>query len=289
MMGVRVMSDVGEYGAVSEAVAEQFTFASVVEPVSVERFMNDYRGKGQFIQHGPPDRFDWLLSWRSLNALIRDQRPAAPRFRLMNAGNSLPEGTYHRTVQTLRGPLRQLDPARLLAELRSGATLVWDAIDQGHPPIRTAKQVFERALHAFAFINMYASWGTLAGVGDHWDDHEVFVLQLTGSKNWRVHPPTRKWPMPDDLGTEPPARYAHDLTLKAGSVLYLPRGWWHQVTPLNEPSLHLTIGILRPTNADFLGWLLNMAKESDLVRQDFPFPMDDDARTAHAAALRSVL
>ena len=109
------MSDVGEYGAVSEAVAEQFTFASVVEPVSVERFMNDYRGKGQFIQHGPPDRFDWLLSWRSLNALIRDQRPAAPRFRLMNAGNSLPEGTYQRTVQTLRGPLRQLDPARLLA------------------------------------------------------------------------------------------------------------------------------------------------------------------------------
>jgi ribosomal protein L16 Arg81 hydroxylase len=104
-----------------------------------------------------------------------------------------------------------------------------------------------------------------------------------------VHPATRKWPLPGDFAAEPPAKYAHKWTLKAGSVLYLPRGWWHRVTPVNEPSLHLTIGVLRPTNADFLGWLLNVAKESDLVRQDFPSPTDGEARAAHAAALRSML
>jgi hypothetical protein len=251
--------------------------------------MHDYRGKREWLQHGSPDRFDWLLSWRGLNALICDHHPAAPRFRLMKAGDPLPEATYHRTVQTLRGPLRLLDSARLLAQLRSGATLVWDAIDQVHPPIRAAKQELERALQAFVFVNMYASWGTLRGVGDHWDDHDVFVLQLTGRKNWEVHPATRKWPLPDDFIEEPPTNYTYEFTLKAGSVLYLPRGWWHRVTPVNEPSLHLTIGALRPTNADFLVWLLDRAKESDFVRQDFPFPTDDESRMAHAAALRSVL
>jgi ribosomal protein L16 Arg81 hydroxylase len=284
------MRDAGELGAPFLAGVPPFTFASLVEPLDVETFLKDYHGKREWIHHGRPDRFEWLLSWQSLNALIRDQRPASPRFRLMKAGRPLPEGAYYRTGQTLRGPLRLLDTSRLLVELRGGATLVWDAIDQGHPPIRAAKQALERALRAFVFVNMYASWGTLCGVGDHWDDHDVFVLQITGRKNWCVHPATRKWPMPDEsFGDGPPAEYAHEWTLEAGGVLYLPRGWWHRVTPVNEPSLHLTIGVLRPTNADFLSWLLDQAKESDLVRQDFPFATDDDARAAHAGALRSVL
>jgi ribosomal protein L16 Arg81 hydroxylase len=283
------MRDVPESDRLPAAVAEPFTFASLVEPLGVEAFLNDYQGKREWIHQGRPDRFEWLLSWRSLNVLIRDQRPASPRFRLMKGGNPLPEGAYHRTVQTLRGPLRLLDPARLLAELRRGATLVWDAIDQGHPPIRTAKQAFERALHSFVFVNMYASWGTVGGIGDHWDDHDVFVLQITGRKNWRVHPATRQWPLPEDFGGGPPPEYAYNWTLEAGSVLYLPRGWWHRVTPVNEPSLHLTVGVLRPTNSDLLMWLLDRAKQSDLVRQDFPFRMDDGARAAHAALLRSVL
>jgi ribosomal protein L16 Arg81 hydroxylase len=266
----------------SSSSATQFTFASLVEPLGIETFMRDYQGKQEWIHHGRPDRFEWLLSWQSLNTLIRDHRPSFPRFRLMKAGHPVPEGNYHRTIQTLRGPLRQLDPPRLHAELREGATLVWDAIDQAYPPIRAAKQAMERALRAFMFVNMYASWGSIGGFGDHWDDHDVFVLQVIGRKNWHVRPASM-------FNNEPPVEPMQELQLRAGSVLYLPRGWWHRVTPINEPSLHLTIGVLRPTNADFLLWLLDKSKQSDLIGEDFPFEMDDNARTKHAAALRLMI
>jgi ribosomal protein L16 Arg81 hydroxylase len=266
-----------------------FTFSSLIEPLSAREFERGFAGRREWFRRGRAERFDGLLSWRTLNELIRDQRPSGPRFRLMKAASVVPEAAYHRTVQTLRGPLRMIDPAGLLAEVRDGATLVWDAIDQAHPPIRAAKQEVERALRAFVFVNMYASWGGVGGLGGHWDDHDVFVIQLIGRKNWRVQPPARSCPLPEDAGLEPPTRYANDWTLDPGSVLYLPRGWWHRVTPVGEPSLHLTIGVLRPTNADFLRWLVEQVTESDLVRQDFPFPMDEQARVAHAAALRSVL
>lgn len=269
-------------------VEERFTFDALVSPIGRDTFAAAFQGRRMWIHNGDPDRFDSLLSWHILNALIRDQRPAGPRFRLMKDGARLPEEAYHRTVHTLRGPLRQVDPARLLAELRGNATLVWDAIDQCHPPVRAMKQEVERALGAFAFVNVYASWGNASGTNDHWDDHDIFVLQLIGRKCWRVHPATRPWPLPDDRAV-PPATYLQELMLTPGSVLYLPRGWWHLVTPVDEPSLHLTIGMLRPTNADLLGWILNLARESELVRQDLPLVMDDDARAAHAAALRSVL
>jgi hypothetical protein len=60
----------------------------------------------------------------------------ARAFRLMRDGARLPEETYQRNVPTLRGPLRQLDPARLLAELRQGrdAGLGRDRSVAIHPP-----------------------------------------------------------------------------------------------------------------------------------------------------------
>lgn len=268
---------------------ERLTFDALIAPIDRQTFEREYQGSREWVHHGDPDRFDWMLSWTTLNTLIRDQRPAGPRFRLMRNGARLPEETYQRNVPTLRGPLRQLDPARLLAELRRGATLVWDAIDQCHPPARAMKHEVERALGTFAFVNLYASWGNASGTNDHWDDHDIFVLQLIGRKSWQVHPATRPWPLPDDDPGTSPTTYAHDVTLVPGSVLYLPRGWWHLATPVDEPSLHLTIGVLRPTNADFLAWLLDMARESELVRRDFPLTLDGDARAAHAAALRAVL
>ncbi|GAA2767620.1 hypothetical protein GCM10010103_66620 [Streptomyces paradoxus] len=265
-----------------------FAFSSLIEPLGVEEFGRDVMGRRQWFGTGSPDRFTHLLSWRSLNELIRYRRPPAPRFRLVKSGRAVPESAYHRTVHTLRGPLRMLDTARLLVEIRDGATMVWDAIDQAHAPVHAVKQGIERALRAFSFVNMYASWGDVGGFPEHWDDHDVFVVQLLGRKHWQVQQPTRKWPMPEDF-SEPPTEYAHEWTLTPGSVLYLPRGWWHKVTPLNEPSLHLTIGVLRPTNADFMTWLVQQATACDLMRQDIPVLDDDQARAQHAAALRSVM
>jgi hypothetical protein len=265
------------------------TFDDLVAPLGRRAFAAERQGTREWVGHGDHARFDALLSWRALDALIRDQRPSGHRFRLLRRGVRLPEETYQRNVPTLRGPLRQIDPARLMARLRDGATLVWDAIDQCHPPVRALKQEVERALEAFAFVNVYASWGTASGTNDHWDDHEIFVLQVLGRKRWSVHPPTRPSPLPDDDPGTPPTTYLRDVTLTPGNVLYLPRGWWHLVTPLDEPSLHLTVGVLRPTNADLLQWILGLARESELIRRDLPPLADEHARAAHAAALRQTL
>jgi hypothetical protein len=53
-------------------------------------------------------------------------------------------------------------------------------------------------------------------------------------------------------------------------MLYMPRGWWHVVHPLNEPSLHLNVGIQTATGADFLGWWLPRLLRHPALRQDLP-------------------
>ena len=57
----------------------------------------------------------------------------------------------------------------------------------------------------------------------------------------------------------------HVLLLEAGDLLYIPRGWWHVAMPLDEPTLHLTVGVNNLTGADFLRWFADRLRRVDDV------------------------
>ena len=82
----------------------------------------------------------------------------------------------------------------------------------------------------------------------------MFVVQLGGSKRWRIWAPLPRTADPvkgrhpiaaprlDELGDP-----LLDLTLEAGDCLYLPRGYPHAAETTDQPSDHLTIGLLAVT------------------------------------------
>jgi ribosomal protein L16 Arg81 hydroxylase len=72
--------------------------------------------------------------------------------------------------------------------------------------------------------------------------------------------------------------------LSDGDLLYIPRGWWHVAMPLDEPTLHLTVGVNNPTGADLLSWFADRLRCDEQVRCDLPMFATDEAR--HEAAQR---
>jgi len=77
--------------------------------------------------------------------------------------------------------------------------------------------------------------------------------------------------VPGDPKTEkPPETALWEGMLEDGDMLYIPRGWWHVAVPLNEPTLHLTIGVHQLTGLDFLSWYADRLRTSVSVRQDLP-------------------
>ncbi|MCW3817918.1 cupin domain-containing protein [Micromonospora sp. DR5-3] len=240
--------------------------------MTTDEFLNEHYGRSFVHIPGPADRFASLMTWPALNRLLREQRFVHPRLRLTKDNQPVPEQHYWRTVRTPRGGFQQLDVAQLLRHLRDGSTLVVDSIDMAHAPVLRVKQTLQRWLGAYVSTNLYASWGATHGFDVHWDDHDVFVLQVAGTKRWRIYPPTRPWPLLDDVqrGPKPDQPPTADLMLNAGEMLYLPRGWWHDVTADNRASLHLTFAVLRPTNVDFLAWIVQRLKAHDVARRDAP-------------------
>ncbi len=214
-----------------------------------------------------------LLTWADFNRLLATRRLDAPRMRL-SAGQTVDVGAYTRLQTYRRMPNWNATVPHLFhAQLREGATLVVDAIDEMHPPINNLAAELEAWLHTRVQVNAYASWTAKEGFGVHWDDHDVIVVQVSGRKRWRIYGTTREAPLYSDVevDNDAPTEPIDEFTMEPGDVLHVPRGCWHAASASEgEPSLHLTCGLNTTTGADFLDWLTGLLREHVEVRRDVP-------------------
>ncbi|WP_256640474.1 cupin domain-containing protein [Streptomyces murinus] len=231
-----------------------------------------------------------LLTWDDLNEIVATHRLEPPRMRLSRVGEAVPATAYSILRTNRRGvSWYQPEPAEFHARLAEGASLVIDAIDQIHPPVREAAAGLERFFRTPVQVNVYASWTAEEGFGTHWDDHDVVVLQLEGSKRWKIYGPTRLAPAWRDVQAPeaPTGDPLADILLTPGDLLYLPRGWWHAVSAdQGTASLHLTFGLATQTGAEFLGWLCDDLRASVTVRADVPRFGTPEMRADYLAAVR---
>lgn len=265
----------------------------LLEPHTAEEFFASSWGKTYKHIRGRAGRFASLLPWERLNEILRQHRLDFPRLRLMREGKSLPVTSYlrHTSGARRKTPIPHLQPVKFTAQLRAGATLVLDAVDELHTPLEKLAAELELLFRERVQINSYAGWHTSRGFDLHWDDHEVFILQVTGRKRWRIYGETRPHPLAGDTDNpQPTGAPLWEATLEDGDFLYIPRGWWHVAEPLAEPTLHLTVGIHNHTGIDLLQWLGGKLRaESETFRQDLPRFASPAERAAHVGQLKAEL
>jgi hypothetical protein len=183
--------------------------------------------------------------------------------------------------------LQDLDPAALTAGLREGATLIVDAVNEISPPLQRLCAGLAAEFTAASQANLYACWGVTQGFDVHWDDHDVFVVQVEGRKRWALYGPTKAAPTRRGPAADAPVPEAEPelIVLEPGDVLYLPRGHWHAAVGAGGPTLHLTIGLTRKTGGDLVQWLADEVLAEEIGRADLPFEAGDAAVAERLAGL----
>lgn len=142
--------------------------------------------------------------------------------------------------------------------IAKGATLRVRDIDRSSPMLAAFTRTVSRVYAAKSQINLYLTPPATAGFPPHFDNTDVFILQVAGSKKWSLyHEYSNRVPLPDpDVAWEPerfqPLGEAETHIVKVGDVLYLPRGAMHSAVCTDEESLHLTISLKPLTVAELL-------------------------------------
>lgn len=206
-----------------------------------------------------------LLAPGFLDRLLADRgfRPADAR--LVRDREHLPPGTAL-TPPNAHGR-SALDVTAIGAYLLDGFTVVFDGIDLRHEASMRLAEMVERAFGAPVNINGYLSLRPHTSFGAHWDDQEVIIVQLLGSKRWTVEEPTALSPSKAAHPDQTSGRVVWDGELHVGQALYVPRGWGHRVQGNDTLSFHYTITIPRLNGVDVLRTLLG-APTGQLPRLD---------------------
>jgi hypothetical protein len=269
--------------------------ADLVAPQSADDFLDQVYSRSWALYRGDEYRFDCLADWEALNSLLVTLKFESPRFRVARKGQLVPPEEYTEEIQMVnqvgQPSYRRILVEKLVHELAVGATLTLDRVDQAHIPIGKLAAVLENQLKAPVYANLFASWAAIPGFDVHWDNQDVFALQLRGRKHWKVYEPTRLWPLVHDTerALEPDGHPVAEFDLTPGDVLYLPHGWWHSVSAIDEPSLHLTIGFIPSTGIDLMNWVVDQAKSDELFRRRLPRFADADEQARHVSRMRSIL
>jgi hypothetical protein len=265
----------------------------LLEPCPQEEFIASSWGKTFKHVPGQPGKFSHLLPWHQLNRILQQHRLDFPRLRLTQDGRSLPASSYLRyaTSGRRKTTIPRLQTDKLTQQLRQGATLVLDAVDELSEALRELAEGLELFFHERIQINAYAGWRTSQGFDLHWDDHDVFILQVVGRKHWKVYGMTRAHPLAQDSEQAPKPTHepVWEQTLTEGDLLYIPRGWWHVARPLDEPTLHLTVGVHNRTGIDLLRWVGERMRASEFFRSDLPRFGSKTERARHLEEMRRQL
>ncbi len=152
-------------------------------------------------------------------------------------------------------PPGRIDLPRAYQLYRTGATISLSQMHERLPPLAALCRVVERTFSSHFQTNIYLSPPHAQGFKTHFDSHDVFVLQVSGSKLWTIYDTGIVLPLrgqafdPDRHTPGPPTR---EFTLHAGDLLYCPRGLYHSARSTDETSLHITLGLIGKTWADVM-------------------------------------
>ena len=127
----------------------------------------------------------------------------------------------------------------------AGYTIIVNGAELRWPPIGELCRNLESELGHRVSANLYFTPSGAQGFLPHFDDHEVLILQIEGSKQWSLFQPPTELPLPETALQVDTGRLgrARKLTVRAGDLLYVPRGVVHHAVAARKPSIHLTIGI----------------------------------------------
>ena len=278
------------------------TLEALLSPFTVEEFFAAQETQARpVLLRGEAERFSELVRWPDLDALLATGRLDATSVQVVTEGTTLAPGAHAATKSATGEPMGRaegagrVDGRKLRALAAEGATLVIDQAHRHLDAVSALAGAFEAALATGCNVNLYASWRTTRGLDTHWDDHDVFVVQVQGEKIWRVLGPTRVWPTTNDttLDDSPPQVPLWTGTVTAGDLLYIPRGWWHDARVPAERdgrgSIHLTCSVRTLTGRDVLAWLGEWLQPETLYRRPVPVWAGEEAFASYLAQMKALI
>jgi ribosomal protein L16 Arg81 hydroxylase len=243
---------------------EEDALGFLVAPASQQTFLDDYYEAKPLVNvRGEPDRYADLLTLDMLDHFIASADLREGMIEVTNRKNRISPDSY---VDD-RGRVSSVAVAE---HYMRGATIILPHLHDSMLNLGEFCRSLEEVFSCHVQTNIYLTPSGNQGFPPHYDNHDVFVMQLSGAKAWRLYGTPVEIPFRGErfeLTRHEPGEVTQTFTLAAGDCVYIPRGLMHDAENVGEePSLHITVGLITKTWADLM---LEAISELALSEPDF--------------------
>ena len=272
----------------------QASFRNILAPIAPPVFLSEYYDKKPLHIPGDVDKFAGLFGWDELSRLLElDNLWTSDNLSLVADGRKLAPEQYCESEDSNQSKGMAPDWDKVESYLEQGSTMVLDKMQTYSSGAHAIAASLRLALGWPVEGNLYCSWKMTPGFEPHFDTMDVFALQFEGEKTWDIYSTRFELPFRADgfyQGYFP--REYHDANqgekemavhMKAGDVLYIPKGKYHAALATSDASLHITFGISQLRAVQFVGMIFDALPNDSLFRQPFPSFLDDGEVEAFAA------
>jgi hypothetical protein len=251
------------------------SFEDMIAPTSLAEFFSKYWEKQPlFMRRSSPHYYEPLLTLENVQNAISAGGLRYPAIQLSKGGGFLPPEAYCQDIRSGDVVFSGVpNIGRLHAEYQSGATISLPGFHRAWEPLQRLTTAVEAYLDHAIHTNVYLTPGAVSGFGPHYDVHDVFVFQISGSKHWKIYSPI--FDLPHASQPFRPQMFTQsapllELDIEPGDLLYLPRGFVHTTNTTDRASAHVTLGVTVYTWMELLAIWLQSSKNDVAFRRALP-------------------
>lgn len=238
----------------------------------IEKF-KEHWGKSAIISKNSGPYQD-LLSINDIEHILNNILLTNTHVRLVSNNKRIKNKKYTRTIKLGTQLIKNIVYSKKIFEhFNSGYTIVINLLHEYWKPITLFCRALEKILGFPIQANAYITPANSVGFRAHYDQHDVFILQLYGKKKWTVYPVLSENPK---VAAEINVKHAKispivkSEYLNEGDALYIPAGSPHFGSTTDDISIHLSVGINYYVWADFINRLFEFISGSPTFRKRVP-------------------
>lgn len=221
----------------------------VLAPVSLQDFLDDHWEQSPLhISRDSTEHFSDLLELEQIEMMFSSQELRYPSVQLTRSDDPVAASLYTDDASRIS--------ALALIELHTaGATIV---ISQAHDKLASLaafRRSVQRTFNLRCQTNVYLSPPGKQGFNAHYDSHDVFILQVKGTKTFNFYGGGVVLPYSHegfDSDVHAAGELQESITVQPGDTLYIPRGVMHDALANDDTSLHITLGMYAVTLRDVM-------------------------------------
>ena len=222
----------------------------LISPISKTEFFKTYHEKEALLsKHNDANKFNGLLSIDRIDEIIASTELPPSSLDMVRK-----EPPIERSYYTFKNG--NIDRGAVIRHYQEGATIILPQLHLADEILAKFCRSLENVFSSHVQTNIYLTPGSSQGFNTHFDDHDVFVIQLSGTKKWRLYQrPIDNPYRGESFNTKDykAGELQKEFELKEGECVYIPRGLMHDAISVGEKaSLHITVGLIVKKWADLM-------------------------------------